>query len=105
MTFPFEILPENILPETYKEYTYDFKVLKRIDDVVIAEQSSEGKVVGYEVYKVQKAPPKEIYGKHYPAKEMSPSASQWGVYGFTVFTLEDAEKKMQLLLNRTATNE
>lgn len=96
-----DILPENCLPTSYKENGYDFIIIKRVDDIVIAEQRYEGRLLAYEVYKVKKTPPMDLNGYSYPAKESTPGSSQWGISGWTFFSLEDAEKKLQELLHKT----
>jgi len=85
------------LPDSFRQNTYEYTLIKREGDVAIYAQWCEGRIIAYEVYEVKKIAAQNLNGYDYPAKETSPSSSQWGNNAFTVWTLEKAEEKFRLI--------
>ena len=89
------------LPTQYSKNSYNFKLVNRTDDVCIYEQRepSNNRLLGYEVFEVVKQQAGTLpNGKMVEEKEVTPSNSEWGRSGFTVRTIQDAEKKQVDLL-------
>lgn len=86
------------LPETFRKYGYDFKLVKRSEKAAIYSQAIKDVVFAYEVIKIRKLIRQMLpSGVTIPAKEAFPSTSDWGKHGWTVRTLERALAKFQEL--------
>ena len=90
------------LPNTFSKNTFDYQLVSRDGDVAIYSQTmpETGKLIGYEVFEVQKKEAFSLNGYDYPAKEAVPSANQWGQMAFTVFDLSRAKQRQAELLQR-----
>lgn len=90
------------LSEKYRKNSYEFELVKRVDDVAIYRQidPETGKRVAFEIFEVMQKGAWELNGKAYDPKETTPSNEQWGIYGFTVSNIAKAEEKMGILLER-----
>jgi hypothetical protein len=98
------------LPENFTQKGWIFSQVKREGDIAIFSKLPTkfgGKAIGYEVIKIQKNEAndrvfKDKEGKEvkhsYEAQERYPSSEEWGTYGFTATTLEQAEKIFQKLI-------
>ena len=91
---PAEISAYEILHDFYKKNSYDFKLVKRVGDIAIFEQICEGKVMWYEVFEIRKQKEADWGEVHYEAKERIPRNEEWGTNAYTVYTLEQAEFRM-----------
>lgn len=86
---------------TYIKNGYKFVQIKREGLIAIYEQRDEetDKLIAYEVFEIQEM--KEGYagpGRYFqPAREVVPSATTWGMKGFTCSDMESAEKRFQEL--------
>jgi len=69
------------LGEIYRANGSTFKVLKRIGDVAIAEETGKRWPL-YEVFIVQKQKAGEVFGKMVEAKELPPSNGMFGMCGW-----------------------
>jgi len=96
------------IPETFKKYGYDFKLLKRLGGIALYEQSSKGVVYAYEVHKVRKMA--MLYSKftnaagkikvvNFPAMEKLASSSEFGMFGWSFQKKENAEIKFKELVH------
>jgi len=76
------------IPTQFEDYGYVFKLLGRTKNIAIYEQSKKGEVYAYEVHIVR-----------HPTKmrEELPSASKFGTYGWSFYTLPAALKKAKEL--------
>jgi hypothetical protein len=95
------------LPTIYNKNGYEHQVLWRDEEFAITEvRDLETKMVYcFEAFKIKVRKPSEIKGKNYPASESSPCNESWGVYGFTLPTLEKAKNKInQLKLKKNGKN-
>ena len=83
-----------ILEKEFKYKKFKFKQLIREDNKAIYLVSSiEGKSKSFEVVKIRSHNGYEIQGVQIPPSEVYPSTTQWGLYGWTYTTEEDARKK------------
>ena len=101
--------PENTaflpLADFYKKNGYYYKLEKRVGDVAIFEQYSDGKLIAYEVFEVHKQKATDWGTVHYEAKERVPSSEEWGNNAFTVHTLQRAEMHMEQILKAISERE
>ena len=101
--------PENaaFLPLTdfYRNNGYDYKLEKRVGDVAVFEQYSEGKLIAYEVFEVRKQKETDWGTVHYEAKEKVPSSEEWGNNAFTVSSLKRADFYVEQILKSIAERE
>lgn len=90
------------LPKTYNKNGYRFQEIERQGDVAIYSQfcPDAQRIVAYEVFEVVKQPAGEIKGKAFPAKEVTPSNSDWGQKGYTVASILAAKAKVYILQER-----
>lgn len=81
------------LPATYRKNGYQFTVLKREGNVVMAEQRIPGndKLIAYEVFVVHVSDTWD----HTDRAEGVPSNEKWGIHGKTAISLPDAEQIFQ----------
>jgi hypothetical protein len=84
--------------ETFSKGGFDYQLVDRKEDVCIYSQSDEGKLIAFEVFKVNKNPDREIFGKHYEASESVPPTTQWGTNAFTVHTIEQALLRQEMII-------
>ena len=87
------------LPTTFGSDDFDFQQLRREGDVAIfVKQKPPFKFKSYEVVIIQK---RDAYiwpnGLTTPAHEAMPSSRDWGKYGWTYQTLQDAELRFKTL--------
>ncbi len=90
------------LPVQYVKNTFRYDLISRDGDVAIYSQTmpETGKLIGYEVFEVQKKEAFSLNGYDYPAKEAVPSANQWGQMAFTVSDLSRAKVRQAELLKK-----
>lgn len=71
----------------------------RLNDIAIYEMTSpeNGRILGYEVFEVQKFRQRQIAGRMIEASEGTPSNEQWGIKGFTIWQKSDAFKKAAMM--------
>ena len=86
-----------ILPTTFGSDGFDFRQLGREADIAIfVKQKPAFRFKSYEVVIIQK---RDAYiwpnGQTTPADEAMPSSRDWGKYGWTYQTLEDAELRFK----------
>lgn len=90
------------LPKTYKKNGYNHEVIFRENDYIISKLTSfeSGRFICYEAFKVRKNKSVEILGSVIEEKETSPSNEEWGTYGYSVHTYQEALNKIECLKNR-----
>ena len=89
-----------ILEESFTSRGFKFQQVKRDGDVAIYKKqldSPESDNHHYEVIAIKKHNGYEIAGVKMPPAEMYPSDSQWGDWGYTCNTIEDANKRFDFL--------
>lgn len=88
-----------LLAETYRKNSYGFKLVKREDDVAIYSQHepTTDEIVAYEVFIVRRHDGLNFGGVKTEPAEYGPSNEEWGSYGYTVWNLQAAAVKMQIL--------
>src|SRR5262245_34982167 len=82
------------IAEAFEDHTFRYTQLARHGMLAIYEQRhKEGNAVRYEVIRIRERPahtwPNGIVT---PPHEAYPGATRWGMYGFTCFSLRDAEQ-------------
>ena len=92
----------NRLPERFRSDGFDFRVLKRVDNVALLEKIKHSGAASYEVVIIQSRPAETIYGLSYPAREVMPMSEAWGVLGWSYCDRVAAEAKLAsvVLANR-----
>jgi hypothetical protein len=90
------------LPTTFRSDDFDFQQLRREGDIALfVKQKPPFKFKSYEVVIIQK---RDAYtwpnGLTTPAHEAMPSSRDWRKYGWTYQTLEDAELRFKILVER-----
>lgn len=100
-----------ILEDSFSKKGFNFSLLKREDDVAIYKKTLEDSEIDahtYEVIAIKRHNGYEIAGVKMPPAEMYPSDGQWGDWGHTCTSREDADKRfIQLkdkLTNYTSTS-
>lgn len=83
------------LPIEFTAHKSTFKMLSRVGDTALYERSSKAGNKEWEVVKIRIKKEQTIGEYEYPEQEQYPSASQWGVYGWTSMSLENAKKKFE----------
>jgi hypothetical protein len=68
----------------------------------IGQFNSDDEVVAYEVVRIRVEQPGEAFGKPYPLREVYPGTNQWGSYGWTCRTLDEARAKSKWIDEETA---
>lgn len=94
-----------VIPKQFSKYGNVYEQVSREGDVVIYKYSKAGIVKGYEVAVIQNRKATEIAGNAVDAGEGLPSASMWGVLGWTYLPtqLEAAKRKFESLVNIKST--
>lgn len=82
-----EVQLKNGLPGTASQ-------IKRTGDAAIYKVDD----TNYEVIKIRVLKRSHFNGTYFPEREVYPSSSDWGVYGFTFIQLSDAESKFNELI-------
>ena len=82
------------LKTEFKWNQYRYEQLERTDTSAIYSQfNSDDEIVAYEVVRIRVEQPGEVMGKFYPLREVYPGTSQWGSYGWTCRSLDEARAK------------
>ena len=83
----------------YKKNGNHHRQIFRLNDIAIYEMKSPetGRILGYEVFEVQKNKERIISGIVIPASEATPGNEQWGIKGFTIWQKSDAFKKAAMM--------
>ena len=74
--------------KTFKKYGEEFNLMELTKSVCLYSRSRRGKVKGYEVMIITYRPPVVLGGKQIPGGDSLPSASQWGVFGWSFLATE-----------------
>lgn len=74
---------------------FDLRQIKRIGDIAVYEQSKAGRILSYEVARIQVRKAETICGRSYPAREVYPSNETWGTDGFTILDLTNALERAE----------
>lgn len=94
------------IPNNFRKNSWDYKLIKRVGDVVIYAQSKKGIIKAYETHKIRQktASTCEFHGSvgkvitvNHPNREILAGNEDFGRYGWTFFTLEKAQEKLQEL--------
>lgn len=82
---PYQILEENRLKRTtgHSDHTLE-QAWRDETHAVYKHFGAFGQYIGWEAIKIRIAPPAHKFGKHYPARELYPSAEQFGKYALSV---------------------
>mgnify|MGYP003083364020 FL=1 len=90
--------PRKIKP-VFRKWGFDYRLIRRQGNVVLYEQKSKyGNIISYEVMRVQTVKsPTEF---HQVGDEYLPGTNSWGTLGWTLGTMEDAEKRFAEIVYR-----
>ncbi len=83
----------NLIPSAFTKRGFSHREIERNGAWRIYERQGEGKP-HWEVVKITSHNGYTLAGVHIPASEVYPSSSTWGIYGFTLPTLEKARQKL-----------
>ena len=93
------------LEDNFNKKGFNFSLLKREDDVAIYKKTLEDSEIDahtYEVIAIKRHNGYEIAGVKMPPAEMYPSDTQWGDWGHTCTSREDADKRFIQLKDKLA---
>lgn len=79
---------------------FDLHQLYRHGNVAVYAQSKGGRVISYEVIRIQQEKAREMFGKPYPEREVYPGSEMWGKEGWTVVDKEDALERARQLAKK-----
>lgn len=85
------------IPTTYNKDGFNHLLLHRDGDVAIYEQR-KGEFVRYEVVIIRKYTRDNDFRKVEAGDEYLPCTNDWGRYGWTYITLEEAREKMSKII-------
>lgn len=74
---------------------FHFKQIRREGDLAIYEQWKHGRIIAWEVIRVQSHNGRQFGEKWYDPAEFYPCANSWGTLGWTCTSLEDANKRFE----------
>jgi len=83
------------LKEQFRKYGYDYEQVKRTQYAAIYSQSSENKLVSFEVHKIKIKKEGIVFGRWQPLREVYPHSEDFGSIAWTVPTIERATEIMQ----------
>ena len=91
----------------FRKYGFDFHLVERFDSsngsvAIYSQGYGKDIILAYEVGVIRMQDETQLFGKKFEACEMWPSASQWGTYGWTCNTIEDARKRFNDLVSERA---
>jgi hypothetical protein len=90
------------LPLRFKKNGFLYWQVCRSDRAAIYEQkliNGQARVY-YEVWRIRVLQPRVFKGVSYPQREAAPSNADWGRYGWTFYTLGEAQEKYDQLNGR-----
>ena len=84
------------LPREIKRIGFCFEQVTRRGDLAIYKQRLRRGVgcLAFEVIHIRQRPARRAFGQEFAAQEVYPNSEQWGLYGFTLPTLELALAKL-----------
>jgi len=91
--------PYTPIATLFRHSGFTFIQLKRIGNGAIYKQSKGKQPAAFEVVRIREYEAYAAFGKEIPAAEYYPKSEDWGTYGFTYCTLEEALAKFAELTN------
>jgi hypothetical protein len=79
----------------FRQSGFTLTRLKRVSNVAIYQQTKKKQAPAFEVVIIRRREASTAFGKEFPATECYPHNEDWGTYGFTYRTLEEAERKFR----------
>lgn len=80
---------------------HKYKQVWRDEHAAVYEQrGAYGQLIGYEAIVIKRQKPKEIFGKHYSAKELYPTSEDWGTLAVSKNDLKEAISAAKKLAGR-----
>lgn len=89
----------NILPRRFSHKGWSFEQIDRKRNIALYSKTKEA-FTTFELIEVQNRDAYEIAGNFVEAKECFPSDEQWGGFGWTYQTLEQAKKEFLRLTKK-----
>ena len=83
------------LKERFNRRGFDYRLVKRSEEVAMYEQWADDRLHAWEVFRVQRNDARTIGGKTVAASESPPSDEQWGRKGWTLLSREAAEARYE----------
>jgi hypothetical protein len=93
--------PYRVVSTEFRHSGFTLTRLKRAGNVAIYKQTKRRQPPAYEVVLFREHEAYTAFGKEISAGECYPSSEQWGLYGFTYRSIEEAERKFVELIGRT----
>ena len=91
------------IPQNYKKDGFNFELIERNGNVAIYKQSKPDYVsVNYETVIIRKRKTDNDFVGTKAGDEYLPSTSEWGMYGWSYRTLEQAREKMSKIILETS---
>lgn len=84
------------IKSNFSKKGFDYSLIKRENDKAIYKQS-RGNVTAYEVILIRRHNGYNLGDVYIEPSETYPSDNEWGVFGFTCTTLEQAETRFKKL--------
>lgn len=98
-----EVLP---LPIRFEANGFLYWQICRTNQAAIYEQRMpDGRRVFYEVWRIRIRQAHDFKERHYPTAEKPPTANEWGHFGWTYYTLHEAQKRYDQINGWTAVME
>lgn len=93
------------LSTKYRKNGYDHEIIFRERDYCISKLTSieSGRFICLEVFKVKIQKPSPHFSTLTEEVETTPSNEDWGKTGYTVYTIEEAQKKIKWLKEENKT--
>lgn len=84
------------IPDTYRKNGFTYKLVRRMENAAIYSQTATGKdePCHWEVVRVRFRNAKDCGNFQLEAGEYLPTTHEWGVHGWTMWTLHDAIARM-----------
>jgi len=86
-------------PITFRKNGWTYLQLERVGDVALYNQGGGS---AYEVVVIRRHSGFVVSGKRVEPAEYLPSNEDWGIYGWTLHTLEEAKAKMAVVIQDRA---
>jgi len=84
----------------FRQSGFTLTQVKRSGDIAIYRQTKAGLPPAFEVVTIRRREASVAFGKEFPAAEYYPRNEDWGNYGFSYRTLEEAERKFKQLAKK-----
>ena len=84
----------------WNQYRYE-QLERTATSAIYSQFDPNDELVAYEVVRIRVEQPGEVMGKFYPLREVYPGTNQWGSYGWTCRSLDEARAKSKWIDEET----